>query len=593
VTVKPCALLLAMAISLGAEPKAPDFEALGKFYAKHGLPMPPPDAKFVRYSGGYAGWGMYQRPLTGYSVGWLIQPAGERQDAVLLDGIRRETVFWGDAQAVPLDAANLEEARKGALAWDAHAGGSLVQAIQLRARGQAALAEIVWKAGQEDLEANAKAAAAAGFEEPSGFDALAWLQSAAWGYWESSLTHPGTDREEVLKHLRLLLADVPELGGERRLARIRQLELTLVPNTARAGSPLALINALVEAGPSLVKTAFLSNVTELVAPLAELGYDAVPVLLTHTDDVRLTRRLCPAEMNREEYIFTVGDMVGTLLTELSCYEIEFGEVEAREWWDHAKSESEEEHYVRGFLKCPRGSWTNIPNLSVCRAVAKRFPKRLHGMYRSILETHPEKSSWDLSRIIALSELPREDKVNLLVEGTRHTDPEHWQGACKALKLVSETRCSECLLGKLGELEQAKPDDRAEALASSIANLALDLDQAEFWQAMDKVADRLAPRVRLRLISPYLDDEPEATRLHYLAFVRRFFEDETTLGCMPDGHDFAPGRGAWNLRVCDSLARKLSWSFGLRRTQFENNAPKEEWDAAIKNVLQHLDSRAAK
>jgi hypothetical protein len=150
-------------------------------------------------------------------------------------------------------------------------------------------------------------------------EAVAYL---AWSYWARQLLDSNSDRVRITKRIQGILEDEPRLRTKKRLCFARSLEATFKPSKAKAGSASALIDDLINIGGKW------SNGREEPRSkrLADLGFDAVPALIEHLDDPRLTRgiKTTNSQWPFQEHLM-VRDVIQDLLVKLA------GEKVAGKW----------------------------------------------------------------------------------------------------------------------------------------------------------------------------------------------------------------------------------------------------------------------
>lgn len=580
--------LLALATVLLALPghaEDPDLESLRKVYDRYGLPHPPGGARLVFYRSNNCG-----RSFGGTRLAFELRRDESRKAGLeYLDATEVTVPYVGkDATVSPVDAAAL---RATVDDFDEGREPLLLVAIQLHARGADDLAKDIWELAEaHDADREPPDATVEG--PPAPFNPDAEVVMAAWNHWEISLTMPGTDRSVALEHLKQVLEDDPSLHNESRDALIHALALTVVPVQAKPGSPDALIEALVEVGASPYTDVMARDEDEFLMALAERGFTAVPALIRHYDDERLTRRWRPAGMSSHGSITTVGDLVRHHLWCLSCRQIRdfAGSREAVEdWWAEAQKQDEGDYLVKWALTKPSGYGTNIPNRIALKAIAGRFPKRLPQVYRTMLETQPDQSTWDLAMMVANCDLPVSERVEVLAEGSKATGEQHWTSACRALMTISPARCSECIFSRLGEVRSAESSKEQGALCCDVGFICVDIDREDVWDEFAKTARQILPDSRVTLLYAYLSNDLEAVKKgHYLQVIRSFLQDRDLTNRASDGTAFVPGNQGWRMRVCDSLAESVAWNTGAGDLIPGPGGAEAEWDAFVRAIASRID-----
>src|SRR5262249_11446671 len=150
-----------------------------------------------------------------------------------------------------------------------------------------------------------------------------------------------------------------------------------------------------------------------VTRLIERGFDAVPDLIEHLDDRRLTRYrefflgVSGSSLSTEPYHCRVGDLAGTILGRLSQGQGRRGSAKAQAlaWWAEAKAKGEEAYLLAHvFSEDP-----NDPGyvLDLMRVIARKYPRHLSRIYQRILESPFDLVPDPVAKVIRDSSLSRE------------------------------------------------------------------------------------------------------------------------------------------------------------------------------------------
>lgn len=283
------ALLLSRGGAVAQLPTAPmphlSLDGLVGEYKRFGLPLPPPDAEFVRLKH------YNSRPDEPYLLGFRI-PAKPGEDAPCLVG--SEYLWPALVEPAKPDLAALRGIEH------TYTSDLLCLAAQCRLRRWDELAEFLYLWGRDAIENPGPARVAVVKGVPlhlGGWRLRVWdwrnrsvaeeLRLTAYAYWHPRITRADGDRTEVLRYLK---EAVP--GGD---PDIRDLERTVAPRKSKPGTVESLIDDLTEysAGSrfGLFSGGEWGDATS--RRLAELGFDAVPALLDHLEDWRFTRSADP------------------------------------------------------------------------------------------------------------------------------------------------------------------------------------------------------------------------------------------------------------------------------------------------------------
>jgi WD40 repeat protein len=386
-------------------------------YRLYGLPTPPAHARLVSFSRSRSGKAQHH-------LGLLVQPP---------QGKDKAAVFWhlGRWQALA-DPAGPEEktefvepapavVRGDALLWD----DDLLAAIHCKALGWHALAKTLFESRRVIIPETADAD----------------LASTAWLHWKSKIQDPDVSWPETARHLRSILNDRPKDFRSYDKDFLRSLELALVPSKATPGSLASLVDDLIE-----VRTGPFGDLTKESAAryqkLALRGFEAVPTLIEHLDDERLTKRYRPGFNNFRGFHYRICDFATDLLQELAGDDLGawrlrgdiLGKATAQAWWEEAKMVGEEGYFAGRVLGKKEA---HRPNDLMLEIIAQKYPKNLPQVYRQMLADRPKMDGSPILEAIANSSLPIEEKRTLLQLGAKHENPRHRDEALKLLKNLDQ------------------------------------------------------------------------------------------------------------------------------------------------------------
>jgi hypothetical protein len=469
-------------ISITQVPTAPaPHRPLGEVandYRRYGLPVPPGDASLVRTDQG--------------DLGFLCPPREDGGSPYLLD-------WSGALKAVdPLKVTRLEPtpAVLDGLPWPPASWLLLRLAAMSKLRGWDHLGDRAYSRALDTF--------------PDG-DVGEYLRSVAWRYGDEQIMRWGTDREEVYRHLRLIAADDERFRTPEKEQLLRDLGLTVAPRKSRPGSAESLIDDLTEYYPSQMK--FIEEGEGAYWKLAALGFDAIPALIEHAQDMRFTRYTTQGVNNFPGYRLRVGHVVSRLLDNLLGGSLGVWDLrgdmadpgEALLWWGKAQQIGEErwllDHaLVVGGFDDPADGLTGVLNPVILRAIRAKYPRRLGEIYQTVLWKLPGLESDGVAREIAASNLPREWKVARLKEGATHARFFHRSGALSALADVDQAAFCEHLLQTLAWLPK---DIEGEGYwmcpEAELSWLVQRADDPKCWDALAATTRRVSVGLRLQLL----------------------------------------------------------------------------------------------
>lgn len=522
--------------SIAPAPHVP-LEVLVREYKRFDLPIPPPNAELVHVRDGFN-----SKSQTRF-LGFRTPPAQVGQKPQFLFGLglgvsRIEFEFIPSFR-VELAQPDLSAIREVQLQDQE----TLCLAIQCKLRGWHLLANAIYAKTRESLNGDADDA----------------LRKMAWQYWEEQLTKAGTDRARSLRQLRLLVDEEPEFRTDDKLKLVEDLSLTLSPRKSKPGSVEALIDDLTECteDPNSLSNLVFGELPRNSAylNLVDLGLEAVPALIAHRNDQRVTRvrffpRACLGELGdaRASTYFRVGDLCQRLLSEISCdvwmLEVFFREVEgdstkAQKWWAEARRVGEEKWLVDHALPTggddedwePGNGFSN-PNIHIARVLRVKYPRRLPEIYRTITQMKPNLSSGAYAKEILASSLPLGEKCTLFQEVLDGESCLHHRfEALEALGRLNPSAIRKPVFGYLRSLTYGNgavhPDLPSECQLVTLIEL---VGSRDAWDAL-VIASKKVPAKMRRLLtwevgSRWEPSQNDPHRQDRLRFLLELLDDRT-------------------------------------------------------------------
>lgn len=506
-----------------APPPHPTLDDVVKEYIRLELPLAPFDAELVRREEwqSFGPWvppeQMHKRKLVA-SLGFKLPPLRE-------GGRPRIRYFWQNLFPVDVHPHELKAVRPTAEA----AAGIEAEPLEL-----ASLAVQCKLLGWDELAARLYRQSLDGHEhERHTMDVRPALQARACAYAEYDLFRPGTDRRILLARLQRLVRDCPQLRNAERERLLRQLEAAVEHrSTAKPGSIEALIDDLSEFHDSRYGQG------EAYWKLIEAGFDAVPALIEHLGDDRLTRADSRALANsdRDPYELTVGHICSRILFDLSWHRIEYDTRSdapmradrAREWFEQAKKIGEAKWLADEIVTHETMDGSMIrQQLAMARAISAKQPERLAVIYRDSLRISSFVQVRDHVDAVVASRLKREEKIALLEEGAANPRMEHAFLAIQGLEQLDLKIARKQLLAVIRRIGTAE-EHEADVFAESIPGVFRTHADVECWDALAVAVRSQPPKARHNLVHwMTLDDRgPEtlAVRSERLRFLMKFIDD---------------------------------------------------------------------
>jgi hypothetical protein len=563
-------------------------------YQGYGLPLPPDHAKLVRFeSGGRHILNDKLMPPT-YFLGFLLRPATKGNPGLLLVGTQETRLdsFKGVEVVEPKPelVKSIDLRRWGQATFELNDG--LAIALQCKARGWTALAQELWTSSLKRASGHHFGV----FYQPANLPGRTALAHLAWAYSGNELVKPDTDRTRTFKRMKAVLAAEPGLNTEVSRALLKSLEAALVPSRAKPGTVERLIDDLTnvcntgrnrrEADPRYSR-------------LADMGFAAVPALLEHLDDDRLTRSVKQGFNNFPTWHMRVRDVVGDLLQELAGEELgkdwlrrqqgwAVEKADAQAWWEKARKEGEEEFVLAHVL--PAGAKAVWPNSLMLRIITKKHPQHLPRLYKTVLDERPKMQSWPIAEAVAKSSLPDDKKRELFLHASRHKNLEHRRLGLSHLQKLDPEEFMGILLATLEALPKTPTEPYWSCPEAAFAHLVMATDDGRAWKLLEKVAKRSDVGLRMAFMNPmnysYIGAHRRQQRLDFLA---AFLEDAGAPDVRAHPEMFeGPHAGFMfgRLEVRNLAAMKIASILGLPEQPDRTWTP-EQWEKLRNRVKEGL------
>lgn len=571
---------LGQCLAGGADEATPSLDDLLKEYRKHDLPLPPRKAQLVRYQSLHPGVvvvnGRIQPQRKEYALAFSIGLETKKEQPKLLTGTR-----WRQTDEVSNihEAAPEPDAAKGI---DLSGEDGFILAIQCHERGWDKLA----RHALEQSQSKAK--------EPLHKQLL----HVAWDYWYGRLTDPKLDRRPAAKHLKELIGQNKEWDAPYNRALLKSLDLALAPRKSRPGSIEALIDDLVDYHAD-TGTIGIFEPEERYWRIAKLGFDAVPALIAHLDDDRLTRARMQGFNNFATWHMRVGDVVSDLLEGVAGEETgrdwldrqkgyRIDKAKAKTWWQKTSKVGEETYLLdHVFIKATENQEEHV-NEHLLNVILAKYPKHIPSLYRTVLDKRPELDSGQLSEAIVRCQLPAKVKMDLFVYGAAHKDNKHRFPALVAMKELEGKQFDALLLATIEKIPKDVAGPYWKCPEAQIAGLATECNDPHIWPVLEEVAKRSAVGLRMEMLNALRGNERRAERLRLLA---AFLDDDTVRILRGHGSRFeGPCAGfIYNkLEVRDFAALELAGMLGVE-IEVKLDRKSEEW-AKVRDRVREAQKR---
>lgn len=355
-------------------------------------------------------------------------------------------------------------------------------------------------------------------EEDLGYTAL--------DYWERQIwASPDISLSVIAKHLQRVQKYGFEFEKAKRHALLRSVELALKPHNSPPGSVDALIDELLDLrgeiqdgndGPEYRRD-------PRYRAIVRRGLDAVPALIAHLDDDRITRAggvMCGDNHRR------VREIALDILTQFQgkYYESEKDRNKLLEvlriWLADANKLGEEKYILSHILA------DGPDNSTLFWLLTDKYPHQLPDVFRKVIDTRPEQHRYaeHYARAIAESPLPAAEKRKILEYAARQDDSSVSSAGIRYLRQYKPKLAKERLLQRLVELPTASAS--AQRHFTSVVAESTDPDE---WRAFALALRRSCAGTRIRLLDVIASATAREGRKQRLSILGEYLTDDTQLG----------------------------------------------------------------
>jgi hypothetical protein len=573
------------------------FDQLLADYRAYGLPLPPPGSQLIRFeSGGRYILNDKLTPPT-YFLGFLLQPGAKGKPPLLLVGtqeIRLDLQTSVEAiEPKPEIARDIDPQWWGRSTFELNAG--LAIALQCKARGWNDLARELWTLSIKQISGHHFGA----FYQPADLPPRTALACLAWAHYGNELVKPDTDRAKLARQIKLLFAAEKSLNTVVNESLLRSLEAALIPSKAKAGSVERLVDDISE----MCNTGRRWDEADpRFARLAEKGFAAVPALIEHLDDDRLTRSIKQGMNNFPTWILRVKHVASDLLQELAGEEVgrdwlrrqqgwAVDKADALAWWEKARKEGEEGYFLAHVL--PSGEKAQWPNSLMLRKIAEKYPQHLPKLYKTVLDERPQLQSWPVAEAAAKSSLPNEEKRTLFLHAAHHKNLAHRRVGLQHLQALDPPEFLKILLATLEGLPRTPKEPYWRCPEVGFAHLVLATDDPKAWEMLEKVAKRSDVGMRMQFMNPmnyaYLKNKNYPKRL---AFLAAFLEDAEAPDVEANSQMFEGPHAGFTFRrlaVQDLAAMEIASLLGMPDQPDRDWTP-QQWEQLRTKVKKALERK---
>ncbi len=364
------------------------------------------------------------------------------------------------------------------------------------------------------------------------------LAAQAWNYWCEEFCRETGDRTKILERLSELCQRAPGLDSPAHRNILHDMKQTLAAPKSPPDSVEEIVDSLVDAGIHGDRDGDLSSLyyiykNEAYQKLESMGLEAVPVLLNHTHDFRLTR--CVESNHRGTWIVRIADVVHHFLNSLAGQEFAH-DILVREgrgrcvdrdhvtfWWSETKGID-----VVTFLRDKAITWDDEgvleANAFLLELLARRYPSELVTLFKKYVAQM--KYADPLFEAIAIANISEQEKAELFLGEIQSQNMQTRESAIEQLLKISHEQAVPLLVAELDRLPKTPSEAYWSSDAGRVAQLLFSTDAELAWSTLARTAKRVDMGQRLEIIKT-IGRVREKSKARAIAFLVQFLNDDET------------------------------------------------------------------
>ncbi len=364
------------------------------------------------------------------------------------------------------------------------------------------------------------------------------LAAQAWNYWCEEFCREKGDRRKILERLSELCQRAPGLDSLAHRNILHDMKLTLANSQSPADSVEAIVDSLVDAGIGGDWDGDLSSLyyiykNESYKKLESMGLDAVPVLLNHTHDFRLTRYV--DSNHRGTWIVRIADVVHHFLNSLAGQEFAH-DLLIREgrgrcvdldhvtfWWSETKG-IDLVTFLRDKAITLDDEGVLQANPLLLELLARRYPSELVTLFKKYVAQM--KYADPLFEAIAIADIQEQQKAELFLREIQSQNMQIRESAIEQLLKISHEQAVPLLVAELDRLPKTSFEAYWRSDVGRVAQLLCYTDDELAWSALACTAKRVDMGQRLEIIQT-IGRVRKKSKARAIAFLVQFLDDDET------------------------------------------------------------------
>lgn len=368
-----------------------------------------------------------------------------------------------------------------------------------------------------------------------------FLVAFAANHWMNQIFDAKVDRRVPLAELTTLTTNHPWLKNEFVSGAIKGLEATIKNRYTGSDKTEQLIDALCDSSVIQYSTFGIEEndkgKLKEVEAIVDLGYSAMPALIKHFEDPRLSRGVFQSSFGTYSSYVTVGEICTNLAREMAGMraqsDTEHEKNEVKVWWSNVSSRTDKNMYLSALSKGD----ANGPSEAVLRNVSKRYPDLLSPVLDDILKNRKQQYTWGLLQAMKDSSLDRKDVAEAALRACRSGNYDHVHAGLWVLRDVDKDRFEKTLVWVLKNLPN-KLKDSFNSRVASFAQIVGNSDSPIAWQTLADITVKAERDLKVEYIRESLSvrEFSKIGKHEALRFLLGFIDDTALTGWKSQGKD---------------------------------------------------------
>lgn len=379
------------------------------------------------------------------------------------------------------------------------------------------------------------------------------LAASCLGNAIDEITTPDPDFKVIRDRMQLILTDFPQLKTKATDYTLKALQASLDHPAAKPGSIEALIDDFLMSGGSHGMMSHSLNDRKAKEALTLKGFEAIPHLIKHLDDKRMTNHLMQGFNNFSSYPMTADLVINSFLQSFANDEFGSNWLERQKgftsekdaiqaWWKSASAMGERNYISKHTLTKREKKKVTISEELLLIAV-DRYPDLLPQFYTTILKTKTH--SWTISDPLSTHpKIPLATRKKLLLKGIATGAPEHRNAALSGLLEIDRDAGEEILLRLIKKGPKTTKDEYWTDQNASLTRFVSKSKNPAIWKSTHDYLHRSLLGMRMELISNLRPpkDAPREILFSFFQVFDRYAYDKTVRDENSSSKFDGPGAG---------------------------------------------------